>query len=199
MREVVRRCLLIGVVIVSLTPFAGGSETDGKGTETAEPEVAVPNKVDGNVEEPPLKTAELRDPKTNSVSPAFVGGVLSVGTAAWIVSDVDWGDDKAEPPDDTLPAPSTISPEGTLLLDGAIVSFRWKAVKGAAGYLVDVDLCAQGSICSDFRLERVGGTEWAVEWPAGVTAGRWRVRAIDAQNYAGRWSEFAEFRILAAP
>jgi hypothetical protein len=141
--------------------------------------------------------AEARAVNTNAPSPMILSVVLTAATGAWILSGVDWASDVEESSDATLDAPRLSQPESDAVVEPGLVVFRWTAVKRAASYLLDLDVCAETGVCSDFRLERVFGLTHAVEWPAGAPAGRWRVRAVDAENLAGRWSEFRTFSIAA--
>lgn len=136
--------------------------------------------------------------RTNTPPPALVGFVVTAGTGAWILSGVDWSSDDEDPESGVLAAPTLTTPEAGAEVSAGTITFRWKAVKGADSYLLDVDACAEPGVCGDFRLERVFGLSFTMEWPAGVPAGRWRVRAIDADNLAGRWSEFRSFTIAVA-
>lgn len=146
----------------------------------------------------PSDAPEPAPARTNTPPPALVGFVLTAGTGAWILSGVDWSSDDEDPDADVLGAPSLIEPAPSAEVSGGSVIFRWKPVDGAASYLLDVDTCTEPSVCGDFRLERVFGLSFTIEWPAGAPAGRWRVRAIDAENLAGRWSEFRSFTIAAS-
>ncbi len=141
----------------------------------------------------PAAPAQSRGARTNAPPPALVGIALTAATGAWILSGVDWTSDDADASAGVLAAPSLAAPAADAEIAPGPVVFRWKAVKGAESYLLDVDVCAEPGVCSDFRLERVFGLSFAVEWPADAPAGRWRVRAVDADNLAGRWSEFRSF------
>ncbi len=131
---------------------------------------------------------------TNTPAPALVGIVLSVGTGAMILSGVDWSSDDA-PRAEAAGAPKPVRPADGEVVSGTAVAFSWKPAESAATYLVDIDQCDGAGACSDFRLEQTAGLTLVVEWPAGTLAGRWRVRAVDAERYAGSWSEFRAFTV----
>ena len=144
------------------------------------------------VAEAPVKTEA---PATNAPAPALVGLVLGAGTGALILSGVDWSDDDNEPLQNIPGAPAQQAPEDGAALTGPLLTFAWKAVDGAASYLLDLDTCDDTATCADFRLDRTADLSVAIEWPPAFTAGRWRVRSIDADNRAGPWSPFRTFTV----
>lgn len=140
-------------------------------------------------------TAQTND--TRAISPALVSLALTAGTGSIILSGVDWSDDDAAAVPERE-SPAQVQPQDGAQLAGPLVTFTWESVKGADTYLLDVDTCGEPDVCSDFRLDRTAALSLAIEWPAGIPAGRWRVRAVDADNIAGPWSAFRSFTILSA-
>ncbi|MCO6400630.1 MAG: hypothetical protein J5I99_05300 [Verrucomicrobia bacterium] len=156
----------------------------------AEEEEPVPESAESSTNAPVEELAAV----SNAPAPALVGLVLSVGTGAMILSGVDWSSDD-EPPAQSAGAPAPARPaEGEVVVGGTVV-FSWKAASGASTYLVDVDQCEVSGSCADFRLEQTADTSLTVEWPIESHAGRWRVRAVDAERRAGPWSAFFSFSV----
>lgn len=137
--------------------------------------------------------AEAQPPKTPA--PALTALVLGVGTAALILSGVDWGDDETEL--QSASAPTQSSPADGETITGATVTFTWKTSGDAAAYLIDIDHCDDTGSCADFRLEQTSGTTFTLSWPAEYSAGRWRIRAVDADHIAGPWSAYRNFTIVS--
>lgn len=74
------------------------------------------------------------------------------------------------------------------------VVFSWKTVPSAAFYIVEVqclDCCVLLDPC-DPRSIDVKGTSATFPFEGGGS-GRWRVRALDVNGFAGGWSEWKEF------
>jgi hypothetical protein len=145
----------------------------------------------------PPDDAKPASPETNApaIAPALVAVALTAGTGAMILSGMDWSDD--ESPDGVLGVPPASQPADGAVLPGPVAVFSWKAVQGAATYLLDIDLCSDVATCSDFRLDRTPDLSLSVELPGGAGIGRWRVRAVDADNIAGPWSAFRSFTVQA--
>ena len=132
--------------------------------------------------------------RPHALPPALVSAALTAGTGALILSGVDWSEDNA-PGEPTQEIPLQVKPSDGAQLVGPRLTFSWESVAGADTYLLDVDLCAAPDVCSDFRLDRTAALELTLDWPEGATAGRWRVRAVSADNVAGPWSAFRTFTV----
>ncbi|HMP76641.1 MAG TPA: hypothetical protein PKE12_10135 [Kiritimatiellia bacterium] len=176
----------MAVVLLLPALIVRGGEGEPADAEETEAEAAP-------AEQQPAKPAS-----TNSPAPALVGLLLGAGTGALIFSGVDWRDDDNGPLQEIPGAAALNTPADGAVLSGPLLAFSWKAVKGASSYLIDIDTCDDTAICADFRFDRTTDLSLTVEWPAGVPAGRWRVRSIDADNLAGPWSDFRSFTVTPA-
>jgi hypothetical protein len=127
--------------------------------------------------------------------PALMAVALGAGTAALILSGHDGSKDADEGGEDGLAAPELESPPpGVDIVDGGgSVTLAWRPVEEAAAYLVDVDACdGTNNVCADYELEKTPALTLVVAVPSPF-AGRWRVRAVDAQDIAGPYSDFRAF------
>lgn len=157
--------------------------------------LALPLRAQEEEADPPA-AVDAAPAATNTIviAPALVAVALTAGTGAMILSNVDWSDDDAQ--EEVLGVPAMNTPADGAALPDPLVVFTWKSVKGAASYLLDIDLCDGDGNCGDFRLDRTPDLSLTSQLPMGAT-GRWRVRAVDAENIAGPWSALRSFRIVA--
>lgn len=140
----------------------------------------------------PLAKAE----SSKAPSPALTAFVLGAGTGALILSGVEWSDDANDI--QSSAAPTQSRPADGATINGGVITFTWKTFADAATYLIDIDHCEAPDVCADLRLEQTPETTYTLSWPAEYPAGRWRIRAVDADNIAGPWSPFRNFTIEAA-
>ena len=102
-----------------------------------------------------------------------------------------------------LPAPSVLSPKNGAKLNKfpRQTTLKWKRVKGAAKYGVEIDCyhcCKAKKWCTDVKktYKRAGslsGTTYTFNF-AGAQPGRWRVWALDRKGRPGKKSAWQNFR-----
>lgn len=137
--------------------------------------------------------AAAQEQEAEPTTPALTALVLGAGTAAFILSGVDWGDSDTNSQPAAAPAQSRPA-EGETLTDSTI-TFTWKAHKDAASYLIEINGCESPDVCASLRLDQTPETSFTIAWPPEYPAGRWRIRAVDASNIAGPWSPFRSFTV----
>lgn len=105
-----------------------------------------------------------------------------------------------------LPAPEQTLPQEGMVFHNLprTTSIRWKAVSGAASYIVELDClncCASGKWCSELGrpwkvvrgIRAVSSPGYKFEFP-GAQPGRWRVWAVDHDGREGEKSPWRTFR-----